>query len=125
MASAWPQEWFRDILSLLVEEPSGLRMFWNLLVQPQVRKFHQSLESVHFHTWRFKVLARKTGISKEVANVVTDLRRSTACLHQGSDLASPFGVVDGMLIHVRPRFCRSQNFFSLSAMGVEAIGSYY
>ena len=44
VASLWPQkEWFTDLLSLLVDEPLELLQVWNLLVQPQVRKFHQGL----------------------------------------------------------------------------------
>ena len=41
-----------DLLSLLVDPPVPFLMRWHLLRQPHVRKFHQSLLSLHLHAWR-------------------------------------------------------------------------
>ena len=49
----WPQnECFTDLLSLLVDEPLELPQVWNLLVQPNVRKFHRGLGTLHLHAWK-------------------------------------------------------------------------
>ena len=49
--------WFSDFLSLLVAEPLELPRFWNLLVQPPVRKFHQGLEIINHHAWNLSSIS--------------------------------------------------------------------
>ena len=51
VAPLWPQkEWFAQLV-FLVEEPLGLPMLWNLLVQPHVRKFQRGLQKLQLNTW--------------------------------------------------------------------------
>ena len=50
-------EWFPDLLSLLVAEPLKLPRFWNLLIQPHVWKFHQGLDILHLHAWKFSSIS--------------------------------------------------------------------
>ena len=52
------EEWFVDLLSLLIDEPLELPQVWNLLVQPHVLKFHRGLEVTQH-------LVRKAGFSLE------------------------------------------------------------
>ena len=53
VAPLWPQEdWFADLLSLLVDELLELPQVRNLLAQPHVRKFHRGLKTLHHHSWR-------------------------------------------------------------------------
>ena len=84
-APVWSQkEWSANVLALLVEEALILPMLWNLLVQPQVRKLLQGLGSLRLHEWRLSSDFHKAGSSKAVPDVVvSDLRRSAACLYQG------------------------------------------
>ena len=45
VAPVWPQEeWFANLLSLIVEIPSRLPMLWTWPVQPHIQKSHRGLE---------------------------------------------------------------------------------
>ena len=46
------EEWFADLLSLLVDEPLELLQVWNLLVQPHVRNFHRGLGTLRLLVWQ-------------------------------------------------------------------------
>ena len=49
----WPQEdWFADLLALLVAGPLWLPLLWNLLVQSHIRKFHRVLGMLRLHAWK-------------------------------------------------------------------------
>ena len=53
VALLWPhQEWYLDLLFMLVDEPLDLPKIWNLLIQPHVMKFHRDLNIVRLHTWK-------------------------------------------------------------------------
>ena len=54
IALFWPQKgWFPDLLNILVEHPLELPLWWDLLRQPHIQKFHQSLPLLRLHAWRF------------------------------------------------------------------------
>ena len=53
IAPKWPQqEWYPDLLSLLVEEPIELPHWRNLLRQPHTQAVHTALGRVSLHAWR-------------------------------------------------------------------------
>ena len=52
VALLWPQEWFTNLLSLLVNESLDLLQLWNLLVQLHMWKLHQGLGTLRFHVCR-------------------------------------------------------------------------
>ena len=52
IAPYWPQEWFPDLLEVLLEPPIQLPMRSDLLRQPHFHRFHQGLQSLQLHAWR-------------------------------------------------------------------------
>ena len=53
IAPMWPQqEWYPDLLTLLVEEPIELPLWRNLLRQPHTQAVHGSLVRLKLHAWR-------------------------------------------------------------------------
>ena len=53
IAPFWPQqEWFPDLVELLLEPPLPLPSRWYLLRQLHIRRFHQNLHVLHLHAWR-------------------------------------------------------------------------
>ena len=52
-APLWPhREWFPDLLYLLVAEPLEHTRFWNLLIQPHIRKLTQGFDILNIHAWK-------------------------------------------------------------------------
>ena len=50
IAPFWPQRpWFPELLIL---PPLPLPSWWDLLYQPQARRFHQNLSMLRLHAWR-------------------------------------------------------------------------
>ena len=53
VAPMWPQqEWYPDLLDLLVEEPRVLPLWRNLLRQPHTQAVHNALGRLNLHAWR-------------------------------------------------------------------------
>ena len=53
IAPFWPQRpWFPELLELLILPPLPLPSRWDLLRQPQVRRFHQNLSMLRLHAWK-------------------------------------------------------------------------
>lgn len=49
----WPHaDWYPDLLALLKEAPREIPSWHNLLCQPHVEKYHQSVKSLSLHGWR-------------------------------------------------------------------------
>ena len=118
VALLWLQEWFTDHLPLLVGEPLELASWWNLLVQPHVRKFHRSLETLCLHTWEFSSdSSARLGFQRRLQfffffffYIISDDPQLVSTRESGLD--SSIGVKEGIYciyICARPLFCRYQN----------------
>ena len=54
----WPQqEWYPDLLALLVEEPIELPLWRNLLRQPHTQAVHDTPGRMSLHAWRLSSVA--------------------------------------------------------------------
>ena len=78
VAPLWPDKgWFADLWSWLVNKPLGLPRLWDLLVQPQVRKFHLGLRTCWLHVWKFSsVLSKRLAFLSRLLESLTNMRTS-------------------------------------------------
>ena len=108
IAPMWPQqEWYPDLLDLLVEEPIELPLWRNLLRQPHTQAVHGSLVNLRLHAWML------SSESSEREDFLERLRercpppsdRLHLTFTRGSGPSSVAGVVRGASL-------RSQHLFS-------------
>ncbi len=108
VAPLWPrQEWFPDLLDLLIDLPRQLPHHHRLLRQAHNWTFHNQPASLNLHAWRLSSDAsnrRKgflTKLQRSSPNIIENqLARSTT---QGGD-PSLIGVTEGRLIHSLPLY---------------------
>ncbi len=106
IAPCWPnQEWFPDLLALLIEHPRELPL-WDRLLRPHMKMFHLKPQVLALHAWRLsashsKIRAFRSSLptsSLEVTELA--LRHYT----KPSGKSSWIGVVGGKLIMSMPLF---------------------
>ena len=109
IAPMWPQqEWYPDLLSLLVEEPRQLPLWRNLLRQPQSQTVHGALGRLRLHAWRL------SSVPSEREDFLSRLRErypppSESHLPMSTRANGPFsvvGVVKGVCLRSQPLYSR-------------------
>ncbi len=109
VAPAWPnQEWFPDLLSLIVDTPLQLPQWEKLLKQPHRQLFHSQPWVLNLHVWR---LSPDISTRKDFLNRLQKLSHHTielqlqACTNQNKN-SSLIGATQNRLINSRPLFHR-------------------
>ena len=107
IAPMWPQqEWFPDLLDLLVDQPVTLPLWQSLLKQPHLDRFHLNIEMLNLHAWRLSSQSlEREAFRERLPPESRDLigpRHSTSTRPNGQ--SSVVGVVRGRLIQSKPLF---------------------
>lgn len=107
IAPCWPnQEWYPDLLALLVEDPRELPCWDRLLRQPHLKVFHLQPRVMALHAWKLSCNPLKirdfrrslpTSSQEETGRLLQDYTRQ-------SGNPSWIGVVERKSIHSRPLF---------------------
>ena len=109
VAPMWPQqEWYPDLLALLVEEPLELPLWRNLLRQPHTQAVHGSLVRLRLHAWLLSSESseREAFLERlrEKCPPPSDRLRLTFTRESGP--SSVAGVVKGVSLRSRQLFSR-------------------
>ena len=76
------KEWFPDLLSLLVEQPHQLPLFWNHLVLPHIWKFHQGLKVIQLHTGKLSSsMSTRQAFHQRLIKEQQPVRKSSASFY--------------------------------------------
>ena len=77
--------WYLDLLSLL--ENKSFQLFflvWNLLTQPQVKRFHCCLDIIKLHVWKLSIdLSERQAIRNRLRERLQLIRKFSVCLYRG------------------------------------------
>ena len=107
IAPNWPQqEWFVDLLTLLVDVPRELPRWKKLLKQPHLDRFHQKPEVLNLHAWRLS--SRLSDREAFQQRLPAEWPDQTGCLPSNctspNGQCSAIGVVQGRRLHSKPLF---------------------
>ena len=107
IAPMWPQqEWYPDLLHLLVDHPVELPMWTHLLKQPHLNRFHLNLDMMKLHAWRLSSMSSEREAFRErlppESRDLIELRHLTYTRRNGP--SSAVGVVRGRLLQSKPLF---------------------
>ena len=109
VALLWPhEEWYADLLSLLVAQPLGLPQWPRLLKQPLCSKFHTGVRVLNLHAWMLSSeLSEQRGF-REGLRQKSHTRSGDPRLGSTSPSgrSSVVGVVEGVSIRSQPLFRR-------------------
>ena len=109
IAPLWPQqEWFPDLLSLLVEEPVELPLWRNLLRQPQSQVVHGALGRLRLHAWRLSSIRseREAFLDRLRARWPPASGPLRPMSTRASGPSSVIGAVRGVALRSQPLFSR-------------------
>ena len=107
VAPLWPHaEWFPDLLSLLVEEPREIPPWHNLLRQPLVERYHQSVESLALHGWKLSSISceREAFLAAQRRRCLDTLGRPLPEYTRQSGRPFVVGAVGGVSLRSIPLF---------------------
>ena len=109
IAPMWPQqEWYPDLLDLLVEEPLQLPLWRNLLRQPHTQAVHGSLVRLSLHAWMLSSVSseREAFLERlrEKCPPPSDVRHLTFTRESGP--SSVIGVVRGVSLRSQLLYSR-------------------
>ena len=107
IAPCWPQqEWFPDLLHLLIDLPLKLPLWKKLLKQPHLNRFHLNPGMLRLHAWRLSSQQSRRGAF--LHGLPEESRDPTEALQwtytRPNGLSSVVGVVGRRQIHSRPLF---------------------
>ena len=109
VAPSWPrQEWYPDLISLLVEQPFRLPQWPRLLKQPLCSVFHTSVHVLNLHAWKLSsVQSEQRGFREGLRQKLQALSGDPALGSTSqSGQSSVVGVVEGICIRSQPLFSR-------------------
>ena len=109
VAPSWPhQEWFADLLSLLVAEPLALPRWPRLLKQPLSEVFHTNVHVLNLHAWKLSsVKSEQRGFREGLRRRLPTASGNPALgFTSRSGQSSVVGVVEGVSIHATLLFPR-------------------
>ena len=107
IAPCWPaQEWFPDLLDLLVETPRRLPPNKRLLRQSHFHRFHENPGMLRLHVWKLSPnISRQQAFRRELQTPSQDtIERLLQVSTIPSGDFSAIGVIGGKLIHSRPLY---------------------
>lgn len=107
IAPSWPnQEWFPDLLDLLVEVPVELPMWHRLLRQPHMNVFHQQPQVLALHAWKLSCSPSKRKAFRSKLPTLLPEVTGQELLHctKPNGTCSWIGAVGGKSIHSMPLF---------------------
>ena len=109
VAPSWPhQEWFADLLSLLVAEPLALPRWPRLLKQPLSEVFHTNVHVLNLHAWKLSSVKSEQRDFREglCRRLPTASGNPALGFTSRSGQSSVVGVVEGVSIHATLLFPR-------------------
>ena len=109
IAPLWPaQEWFPDLMDLLIDDPISLPPIRTLLKQPHFHMFHKEPEKMRLHAWRLspdlsKQQAFRNRLQRSSPDTI-ELQQQNSMIISGE--YSAVGVIQNRLIRSRPLYLK-------------------